>query len=78
MLRFTNKTKCQIGVTKFVIKRWYARGIYHFVWKSIPYINYSHRKKVGTSIYSRIWYNKFIRIASRFSDATQIKKIFEV
>jgi len=55
LLRFTNKSKFQIGVNKFVIKRWNARGIHHFVWKPIPYINYYNRKIIG--IYSRIWYN---------------------
>jgi len=29
---------------------------------------------MGASTNSRIWYNKFIRIASRFSDATHIEK----
>jgi len=32
-------------------------------------------KIIGASIYSRIWYNKFIRIASRFNDATHSEKI---
>jgi len=67
LLGFTNRpeSQFQIGVNKFVIKRWNARGIHHFVWKPIPYINYSNIKIIGTSIYSRIWFNKFIRIASR-------------
>jgi len=76
LLRFTNKSKFQIGVNKFVIKRWNARGIHHFVWKPIPYINYSNRKIIGASIYSRIWYKKLIRIASRFNDATHSEQMF--
>jgi len=47
------------------------RCIHYFVWQPIPYINYSNRKVIGASIYSRILYNKFIglQIASRFNDA---------
>jgi len=78
LLRFTNKSKFQIGVHKFIIKRRNARGMHHFVWKPIPYINNSNRKIIGASIYSRIWYNKFKRIASRFNDATHSEKIFLV
>jgi len=46
---FTNKSKLQIGVNKFVIKRWNDK-FHHFVWKPIPYINNSNRKIIGASI----------------------------